>query len=45
MKQRKELQDKSRARVQNWPNTIEAQRKKREEEKLKRLYDEEVSKK
>eukprot|EP00347_Sterkiella_histriomuscorum_P007243 403349712 len=42
MKQKKELQEKSKARVQNWPNTIEAQRKKREEEKLKRLYDEEM---
>jgi hypothetical protein len=42
-KERKEMQDKSKARVKNWPNTIDAMRFKREQEKMKRLEDEEVS--
>ena len=42
MKTRKELQMKSKSRVQNWPNTIQALRQKRVEEKFKKLEDEEV---
>ena len=41
-RQKKELHEKSKARIQNWPNTISAMRQKREEEKLKKLYEEEV---
>ena len=40
---RKTLQETSKNRVQNWPNTMEAQRLKREEDRIKRLEDEEVS--
>ncbi len=40
---RKSLQETSKARVQNWPNTMEAMRLKREEDRIKRLEDEEVS--
>jgi len=40
---RKSLQETSKARVQNWPNTMDAQRIKREEDRIKRLEDEEVS--
>ncbi len=36
------LQEKSNARVQNWPNTITALRKKREEDRIRRLEEEEV---
>ena len=36
------LQDMSKARVQNWPNTIEALRKKRDEERIRRLEEEEI---
>ena len=36
-KQKKELQEKSKARVSNWPNTLEATRKKREEDKLRQM--------
>jgi hypothetical protein len=32
----------SQARVKNWPNTIEALRYKRQEEKMKKLEDDEV---
>lgn len=39
---RAELQQTSKARVQNWPNTMEALRLKREEDRIKRLEDEEV---
>jgi len=39
---RKSLQDTSKARVQNWPNTMEAMRIKREEDRIKRLEDEEI---
>ena len=37
-----ELQDKSNARVQNWPNTIEALRRKKDEDRIKRLEEEEI---
>jgi hypothetical protein len=37
------LIEKSKARVAQWPNTLTALRQKREDEKMKRLYDEEVS--
>ena len=40
---RKTLQETSKARVKNWPNTMEATRLKREEDRIKRLEDEEVS--
>lgn len=40
---RKELQDISKSRVKNWPNTMEAQRLKREEDRITKLEDEEVS--
>lgn len=36
------LQEKSKARIANWPNTMQAMRKKREEERIKRLEDEEL---
>ena len=42
-KEKKEMQEKSKARVKNWPNTLEAQRYKREQDKLKKLEEEEVS--
>lgn len=35
--QRKEMMDKSRARVKNWPNTIENLRNKRIEDKYRKL--------
>lgn len=40
---RKSLQGASKQRVHNWPNTMEALRVKREEDRIKRLEDEEVS--
>ena len=40
---RKTLQETSKNRVQNWPNTMEAMRLKREDDRIKRLEDEEVS--
>ena len=40
---RKTSQETSKARVKNWPNTMEATRLKREEDRIKRLEDEEVS--
>ena len=40
---RKTLQETSKARVQNWPNTMEAMRVKREDDRIKRLEDDEVS--
>ena len=40
--ERKTLQEKSNARVKNWPNTITAMRKKREDDRIKRLEEEEV---
>lgn len=36
------MQEKSKARIANWPNTMQAMRKKREEERIKRLEDEEL---
>lgn len=39
---RNDLKQKSRARVQNWPNTIENMRTRRIEERYKRLEDEEL---
>jgi len=42
-REKKEMWAKSKARVQNWPNTLQADRKRREEEKLKKLYEEEVN--
>lgn len=41
--QRKSLQDTSKSRVKNWPNTMEASRLKREEDRIRRLENEEVS--
>ena len=40
---RQNLQETSKARVKNWPNTMEAQRAKREEDRIRRLEAEEVS--
>lgn len=40
---RKTLQETSKNRVKNWGNTMEALRAKREEDRIKRLEDEEVS--
>ena len=40
--ERKELQTLSNARVKNWPNTIEAVRKKREEDRIRKLEEEEI---
>ena len=37
-----ELQEKSKARIAQWPNTMHAMRRKREEERLKRLEEEEL---
>lgn len=34
MRERAELQEKSKARVSQWPNTMQAMRKRREEERL-----------
>jgi hypothetical protein len=36
------LQEKSKARVSQWPNTIEALRKKKDEERIRRLEEEEI---
>ena len=41
-RERIELQEKSKARVKNWPNTIDALRKKKDEERIKRLEEEEI---
>ena len=41
--QRQTLQQTSKARVSNWSNTMEAQRMKREEDRIKKLEDAEVS--
>ena len=41
--QRKELQTLSKARIQQWPNTIHAQREKKEADRIKKLEDDEVS--
>lgn len=42
MREKRELQQKSQARVRNWPNTISALRQKREEERIRKLEEEEV---
>jgi hypothetical protein len=39
---RTQLQGVSQSRIKNWPNTMEALRYKREEDRIKRLEDEEV---
>jgi hypothetical protein len=36
------LQELSKARVQNWPNTIDALRKKKDEDRIRRLEEEEI---
>lgn len=41
--QRQNLQMTSKARVSNWSNTVDAQRLKREEDRIKKLEDAEVS--
>lgn len=41
-RERLDLQDKSKARVKNWPNTIDAMRKKKDEERIRRLEEEEI---
>ena len=41
--ERKGLHSKSQARCRNWPNTIEAVRRKKEEDRLKKLEDEEIA--
>lgn len=40
---RQQLHDLSKNRIKNWTNTIDAQRQRREEERIKRLEDEEVT--
>lgn len=40
---RQNLHDRSKNRIKNWNNTLEATRIKREEDRIKRLEDEEVS--
>ena len=40
---RSSLHETSKNRIKNWSNTIDAQRRKREEDRIKRLEDEEVS--
>jgi Trichohyalin-plectin-homology domain len=41
-RERQELQEKSKARIANWPNTMHAMRRKREEERIARLEEEEL---
>ena len=41
--ERQELYQKSQARVKNWPNTIQALRKKKDEDRIKRLEAEEIA--
>lgn len=41
--ERKTLQDVSKSRIKNWPNTMEALRHKREEDRIRKLEEEEVS--
>ena len=36
------LQEKSKQRIANWPNTMQAMRKRREDERIQRLEDEEL---
>jgi hypothetical protein len=42
VQERLTLQEKSKARIANWPNTMQALRKKREEERYTRLEAEEL---
>jgi hypothetical protein len=37
-----ELNDKSKGRVKNWPNTLEAKRKKKDEARFERFKEDEV---
>jgi hypothetical protein len=41
--ERQQLQTISNARVSKWPNTIQAQRERKEAERIKKLEDDEVS--
>lgn len=41
--ERQDLQNISNARVSKWPNTIQAQREKKEADRIKKLEDDEVS--
>lgn len=41
--QREDLQALSNARVSKWPNTLHAQRERKEDDRIKKLEDEEVS--
>ena len=41
--ERKELHGLSQARVSKWPNTIQAERERKEFERIKKLEDDEVS--
>jgi hypothetical protein len=41
--ERKDLHQVSQARVSKWPNTIQAERERKEYERIKRLEDDEVS--
>ena len=43
MNERKELHGLSGARVSKWPNTIHAERERKEYERIKKLEDDEVS--
>jgi len=40
---RQVLHEKSKSRIKNWSNTLEATRLKREEDRIKRLEDEEIA--
>ncbi len=41
--ERNELHDKSLARVSQWPNTIQAERERKEYERIKKLEDDEIA--
>ena len=43
LNERKELNNLSQARVSKWPNTIQAERERKEYERIKKLEDDEVS--
>lgn len=43
MNERKELHNISSTRVSKWPNTIQAERERKEYERIKKLEDDEVS--
>ena len=43
MNERKELHNISQTRVSKWPNTIQAERERKEYERIKKLEDDEVS--